>query len=100
VHAEFERFNYKFPCQCNTEHREWFAVSETVALHAVRRWRKFIHEEPYDDNGRLLEHWRKRFDKMKTANWYAGNLEHDVWSRQLDEWLQEEIDTNPSRPQE
>lgn len=99
VQAEFERFNYKFTCQCKTEHREWFAVSETVALHAVRRWRKFIHEEPYDNNGRLLEHWRKRFDKMKAANWYAGNIEYDVWSQQLDEWLQEGIVTNPSRPQ-
>ncbi|KAH7313119.1 T5orf172 domain-containing protein [Rhexocercosporidium sp. MPI-PUGE-AT-0058] len=42
-----------------TEHREWFAVSEIVALQTVQRWRRFMDQEPYDGRGILRDVWSK-----------------------------------------
>jgi hypothetical protein len=63
VHTELSNFNRILKCtRCKgkkgreTQHHEWFAVTEEVALRTVQRWRKFIEQEPYDENGVIKDY--------------------------------------------
>jgi hypothetical protein len=104
VHTELMSFKQVLKCgKCkskkgeDSDHQEWFAVSEKVALQAVQRWRKFILAEPYDDNGILIDHWSKMIQDIsrQTAEEEYGDHEkrHNRWNR----WLEEGIKTAPRR---
>jgi len=100
AHSELANFNRVLKCgKCRTgkgersAHREWFAVSETVALQTVQRWRRFIRAAPYDENGILIDHWSKMV-KPNNINWQAADEEYDDHERRQkrwDRWLEEGI---------
>jgi len=102
VHTELANFNRLFKCgRCktkgkDTEHREWFAVSEEVALTTVQRWRSFVllDPPPYDDNGILTDHWSEMLE-IRNVIWQQGGDEryddHEKRNSRWERWLQEEI---------
>jgi hypothetical protein len=100
AHSELANFNRVLKCgKCRTgkgersAHREWFAVSETVALQTVQRWRRFIHAAPYDENGILTDHWSEMV-KYNNINWQAADEEygdHERRHKRWDRWLEEGI---------
>ena len=102
VDTELSNFQRTLKCnnsKCKTEHREWFAVSEEVALRTVQRWRKFIEHEPYDENGILKDHWSKMIgiNRMNHPNgeeqWSHSETRDDRWTR----WLQRGINEGPEK---
>ncbi|KAE9375027.1 hypothetical protein N431DRAFT_336838 [Stipitochalara longipes BDJ] len=61
VHAELSNYRRLFYCEeCRTLHQEWFEVSEDMALRTVQRWRRFIRQEPYNENGKLKDYWSNK----------------------------------------
>lgn len=66
-HAELQIFQRKFRCFCGTQHRdtqlehhEWFMIPKGVALDTVRKWRAWLRQFPYDENGNLKPWWCAR----------------------------------------
>ncbi|KAF4632090.1 hypothetical protein G7Y89_g6029 [Cudoniella acicularis] len=66
VHLELKNFRQEIYCErCkggggkNASHKEWFDVSEKVALDTVQRWRKFVLQEPYNPDGTIKDYWGK-----------------------------------------
>ncbi|KAG4440167.1 hypothetical protein IFR05_004376 [Cadophora sp. M221] len=75
-----------------TDHQEWFAVSETVALQTVQRWRRFIDQDPYDDCGILKDVWsnminKKEFQREEDEDGDEHQKRHRYWTRWLDEGI-------------
>jgi hypothetical protein len=68
VHLELENFRARMLCQCHRhkatreaveqEHKEWFDVSEIVALESVLRWSDFV-DQAYTSEGALTENWAR-----------------------------------------
>jgi hypothetical protein len=59
----------------------------------VQRWRRFILEAPYDENGILTDHWSEMV-KHSNINWQAADEEYDDHERRQnrwDRWLEEGI---------
>ncbi|KAF2475658.1 uncharacterized protein BDR25DRAFT_349943 [Lindgomyces ingoldianus] len=51
----------RYECNvCNTEHREWFEVSEELAKQTVERWVGFMKQYPYTRTGKLKAIWQYR----------------------------------------
>jgi hypothetical protein len=87
VHLELLNFGAKIPCHrqhgagreaVEQEHREWFDVSESVAVESVQVWRDFA-DHAYTSEGILKENW---------ANWIAmlakpGSIEIDLLEQGL-----------------
>lgn len=75
-----------------TEHTEWFAVSETVALQTVQRWRRFMDQNPYDGRGILKDVWskmikREDFQREEDEDCDEHEKRHRYWTRWLDEGI-------------
>ncbi|RDL36005.1 uncharacterized protein BP5553_06617 [Venustampulla echinocandica] len=97
VHAELRNFNQILKCtKCRgkkgseTEHTEWFAVTEEVALRTVQRWRRFIQQEPYGDNGILKEFWSWKIisdnlPKPKNEKWDDSKNRDERWTKWLED---------------
>lgn len=98
VHAELQNFRRLLNCKkcrsargTETEHQEWFAVKEEVALRTVQRWRRFIELEPYDENGILKDHWSRMIQpkNMEHPNaeeqWNDSRSRDRRWTKWLDE---------------
>ncbi|KAK1465742.1 hypothetical protein CMEL01_11734 [Colletotrichum melonis] len=60
VHAELTNFCRSWACGCGKKHREYFEVSDEIALEVWSRWTKFCEQEPWDSQGRLLPMWEHR----------------------------------------
>lgn len=60
VHAELINFCRSWACGCGKKHREYFEVSDEIALEVWSRWTKFCEQEPWDSQGRLLPMWEHR----------------------------------------
>lgn len=66
VQLELENFRARITCQhhqhgasseaVEQEHREWFDVSEIVALESVQLWRDFV-DQAYTSEGTITENW-------------------------------------------
>ncbi|KAI9740067.1 MAG: hypothetical protein M1818_004818 [Claussenomyces sp. TS43310] len=96
VHSELRNFRRYIKCgKCGAGkskglgHREWFAVSEAVALQTVQRWRRFIEQKPCDENGILLDSWSSmmRTHRPKSEEYNDHDGRHHRWNR----WLEEGI---------
>jgi hypothetical protein len=100
VHCELQNFRRVFKCRTcknrkgtETEHQEWFAVDEEVALRAVQRWRRFIEMEPYDENGILKSNWSSMLKPRNMEHPDAEEQWHDSQSRdkRWTKWLDEVV---------
>lgn len=98
VHTELLNFRRLFNCKkcrnakgTETEHQEWFAVDEEVALRTVQRWRRFIELEPYDENGILKDHWSRMIQPKNMEHPDAEEQWNDSQSRDIrwTKWLDE-----------
>ncbi|KAL0944515.1 uncharacterized protein CTRU02_202403 [Colletotrichum truncatum] len=67
IHKELENFRYNRRCICGTQHREYYIVSERVALEAFHRWREFCDKQPWTADGKLLPRWEER---LKNQPWF------------------------------
>ncbi|KAL5317959.1 hypothetical protein ACEPPN_015063 [Leptodophora sp. 'Broadleaf-Isolate-01'] len=86
VHGELANFRRVLKCEnCKTAHREWFAVSEEVALQTVQRWRRFILREPYDENGLLTDQWSQML-RHSNLKWPGREEEYDDHEKRNDRW--------------
>jgi hypothetical protein len=102
VHTELLNFRRLFNCKkcmnakgTETEHQEWFAVDEEIALRTVQRWRRFIELEPYDENGILKDHWSrmirpKNMEHPDAEEQWNDSQSRDIrWTKWLDEGAKE-----------
>jgi hypothetical protein len=102
VHTELLNFRRLFNCKkcrnakgTETEHQEWFAVDEEVALMTVQRWRRFIELEPYDENGILKGHWSRMIQPKNMEHpdaeeqWNDSQSRDRRWTKWLDEGAKE-----------
>lgn len=102
VHTELQNFRRPFACpKCKGNgsqaimHTEWFAVTEEVALRTVQRWRNFILEEPYDENGDIKSFWGNKVYPLKMEratleeNWDDSEMRDGRWSRWLENGVNE-----------
>ena len=98
VHCELQNFRRVFKCKkctsksgSGTNHQEWFAVSEEVAVQTVERWRKFIEKEPYDENGILKDCWSRKIQLLhmphpdKNEEWDDSQARETRWMKWLEE---------------
>jgi len=61
-HEELDNFRRPLDCNetdtgCDTVHKEWFNVTEEVAIRTVKRWLSFISQSPYSRHGNLQSEW-------------------------------------------
>ncbi|KAG4410967.1 hypothetical protein IFR04_015902 [Cadophora malorum] len=91
VHAELSPYQRIIECKCEhrANHREWFAVPESVALQSVQRWRRFIRQDPYDGRGLLRDVWSEMTD-WESSQQESGD-EHEDRNRHWNAWLDEGI---------
>lgn len=109
VHCELQNYRRIFRClKCGKEHREWFEVSEEVALLSVQRWRKFMEQEPYDKNGVLKDHWSNMIvlgnmsHPEREEQWNDYQSRNERWGEWLERGIkeQEEIQQEKIRQEE
>jgi hypothetical protein len=99
VHLDLE--SHCTPLQCdrhNSAHKEWFQVTEEMAIGTVKRWEKFMHQEkPYGWNRQLTIVWEYLLETRSPASLDVRTLTHDArrehWEKILappttDEYLQ------------
>ncbi|PVH82630.1 hypothetical protein DL98DRAFT_513732 [Cadophora sp. DSE1049] len=91
VHAELSAYQRILKCDCKNgaNHREWFAVPETVALQSIQRWRRFMRQDPYDGRGILRDVWSEMTD-WENSQQGSGD-EHENRHRYWNAWLDEGI---------
>lgn len=93
VHHELQDFRKTFFCKgCKTDHKEWFAVPEEVALQSVQRWRKFMKQKPYDENGLLKSEWSRLLPEHMEINGENDDSDnHEYRNARWNRWLEEGI---------
>ena len=95
VHAELSNYQRILNCNCGPNgdlirHREWFAVEKHVAQRTVERWRKFIEQNPYDENGLLKAFWsdkilpRKMLHPKRDEKWDHWTARDERWTKWLE----------------
>jgi hypothetical protein len=70
VQLELENFQAKISClhrhhyeEVEQEHRQWFDVSESVAIKSVQLWCDFV-DQAYTSEGALTEHWESMMTSL------------------------------------
>ncbi|KAK1700035.1 hypothetical protein BDP55DRAFT_645705 [Colletotrichum godetiae] len=81
VHAELANFRRVWTCSCGTKHREYFDVSDEIALEVWSRWRDFCIQEPWDSQGRLLPMWEHRLRHRVRFNDAKRDFDHGELAR-------------------
>ncbi|KXH42500.1 hypothetical protein CSAL01_12771 [Colletotrichum salicis] len=81
VHAELTNFRRLWTCSCGTKHREYFDVSDEIALEVWSRWRDFCAQEPWDSQGRLLPMWEHRLRHRVRFNDTKRDFDHAELAR-------------------
>ncbi|KAI9790825.1 MAG: hypothetical protein M1816_004784 [Peltula sp. TS41687] len=70
--------------RCKADHQEWFEIDSQMALECIERWRKWIEQEPYDDDsGELKPMNREEFERL-SSSWVKGSIDGsnmDLWER-------------------
>jgi hypothetical protein len=90
--AELDGLRKEYPCsQCRNQnghariHREWFEVSEELALQVVQKWTNFMRMKPYDSDRGLTDFWWDRINNreryLKKRDIDASNVPKDYLAR-------------------
>ncbi|KAG6368637.1 hypothetical protein INS49_002850 [Diaporthe citri] len=61
--------------------REYFQVSEDLAVKVFERWRDFCQEMPWDHNGNILPKWAQRLQNRAKFNGKERDFDHHEFSR-------------------
>ncbi|KAK1959726.1 hypothetical protein LY78DRAFT_750875 [Colletotrichum sublineola] len=73
------------------EHREYFEVSEDIAVEVFKRWRDFCQKRPWDDGGTIRTLWSKRLDTRTAFDGPGQDFDHGKfgrhWSTYTMPWL-------------
>jgi hypothetical protein len=68
IHTELKDQREEMACaSCGVKHREWFGVSDALALKVFQKWQDWITQEPYTFDARTGE-WVLRPDMMETLS--------------------------------
>ncbi|KAF2447507.1 hypothetical protein P171DRAFT_429141 [Karstenula rhodostoma CBS 690.94] len=95
-HAELANFQRPLDCnqtgtRCDTVHREWFNVTEEVAIRTVKRWLRFFSMNPYTNTGALKSGF---WDDRVYNGEYLNTLEDEDVDRtheRYQSWLETSI---------
>ncbi|KDN67249.1 hypothetical protein CSUB01_03317 [Colletotrichum sublineola] len=91
IHAELYNYRHRRRCVCGTEHREYFEVSEDIAVEVFKRWRDFCQKRPWDDGGTIRTLWSKRLDTRTAFDGPGQDFDHGKfgrhWSTYTMPWL-------------
>lgn len=97
VHAALQNFQRDPECKVckskgkglDTCHKEWFNVSEDVALQTVQLWRKFAEQKPWDQDGIIKDYWVVMLRDMEAADekeeWDDPQRQNERWAKWLDD---------------
>ncbi|KAF2179903.1 hypothetical protein K469DRAFT_298106 [Zopfia rhizophila CBS 207.26] len=97
-HLELNNFRKTLQCNkgghgknCDTGHTEWFEVEEETAIRTVKRWQKFINQNPYGEDGSLREGWKVTVQNGRYLHISEDEDRYDyrMASQRYDEWLDE-----------
>ncbi|KAK1493556.1 hypothetical protein CCUS01_02857 [Colletotrichum cuscutae] len=81
VHAELTNFCRSWVCSCKSKHKEYFEVSDEIALEVWSRWTKFCEQEPWDSQGKLLPMWEHRLRHRVRFNDSRQDFDHGELAR-------------------
>lgn len=81
MHMELGNYQHQWRCKCGTRHREYFLVSEDIAVKVFERWRDFCLEKPWDDNGKILPKWAQRLHARARFNGEERDFDHHEFAR-------------------
>lgn len=85
IQKELGNYQHRFQCFCGTKHKEYFQVSEDIAVKVFERWRDFCQEEPWDKNGKILPKWARRLqNRSKFCGSEAREFDHYEFARPWD----------------
>ncbi|MCJ1362968.1 hypothetical protein MMC16_002074 [Acarospora aff. strigata] len=66
-HKELKNWRKDLPCRsCKNKkgepqiHTEWFEVDPETAIRVVQKWRRWMYQSPYDEDGYLTPWWREK----------------------------------------
>jgi hypothetical protein len=63
THDELHYFCRPFVCpSCGAKHTEYFKLSIEEIEAVVRRWERFLHQQPYQPSGHLHAFWEQRLN--------------------------------------
>lgn len=81
IHTELGNYQYQWLCDCGTRHREYFQVSEDLAVKVFERWRDFCQEMPWDHDGKILPKWAQRLQNRAKFNGKERDFDHHEFAR-------------------
>ncbi|GKT45371.1 uncharacterized protein ColSpa_05552 [Colletotrichum spaethianum] len=82
IHKELHNYRYRWKCICGRNHKEYFQVSEDIAVEVFERWRDFCKKTPWDSNGNLLPEWRQRLKNRPPFGGSEGDFNHRQFALQ------------------
>ena len=97
IHEDLRPHRWYFECECgmkrgrkmhNTEHHEWYKITDQVAIDTVKLWRDFILQGPYGDLSENEDHhlqsdWIKKLDRRTGVD---VNEKHEDHERRIKRW--------------
>lgn len=81
IHTELSNYQHQWLCGCGTRHREYFLVSEDIAVKVFERWRDFCQEKPWDHKGDILPKWAQRLQNRAKFDGKGRDFDHHEFSR-------------------
>lgn len=81
IHMELGNYQHQWLCDCGTRHREYFLVSDDIAVRVFERWRDFCQEKPWDPNGKILPKWAQRLQNRARFNGEEREFDHHEFAR-------------------
>jgi hypothetical protein len=100
VHADLRPHRWYYECACgfkkkreiemlhNTEHHEWYEITNGVAIDTINLWRDFILRNPYGhlqrgEHHALKDEW---VQQLRSRPGVAAHEEHEHHQKRLQRW--------------
>ncbi|EFQ34706.1 uncharacterized protein GLRG_09850 [Colletotrichum graminicola M1.001] len=95
LHGNGREYSVLRPCLCTRRHREYFEVSEKIAVEVFPRWRDFCKKRPWDNGGTIKTVWGKRLDARAAFDGPGQDFDHGKfgrhWGTYTMPWLVERV---------